>query len=94
MRSAQITSLTHDASTDPCWTEPRELLLIDVADQLHDTATIDDDTWARAETLLSDAETLDLVALTGWYHAISFLAKGAAVANEPGAPTFADVRPA
>ena len=32
LTSEQITSLTHGASTDPCWSSPRDRVLIDVAD--------------------------------------------------------------
>ena len=35
LTSKQVTSLTHGASTDPCWLNPRDCVLIDVADALH-----------------------------------------------------------
>jgi alkylhydroperoxidase family enzyme len=88
---AQITSLTHGASTDPCWTEPRERILIHVVDALHDTATIDDVLWGHLGQHFSEAEALDVFMLTGWYHAISFTANAAGVEREPGAPRFIDV---
>jgi hypothetical protein len=37
---------------------------------------------------------LDISMLCGWYHAISFSANAAGVDLEPGAPTFAEHRPA
>ena len=39
----------------------------------------------------TEAECLDLLLLAGWYHAISYVARGARVDLEPGAPRFADV---
>jgi alkylhydroperoxidase family enzyme len=88
---AQLTSLTHGDASDPCWTEERERLLVEAVDALHDRADVDDDLWERLSGAFTDVEVLDLLLLTGWYHAISFAANGARVALEEGAPRFADV---
>jgi alkylhydroperoxidase family enzyme len=85
-----VTSLTHGGPDDGCWTD-RDRTLISIADQLHDTATVDDALFGRASALLSEAELLDAFLLCGWYHAISFAANAAGVANEDGAPTFDSV---
>jgi alkylhydroperoxidase family enzyme len=90
--AAQVTSLTHGGPDDGCWDE-RDRVLVELADQLHDTATIDDEAFGRARALLSDAELLDAFLLCGWYHAISFAANAAGVENEDGAPTFDSVLP-
>jgi len=86
----QVTSLTHGSPADPCWSG-RDALLIGAADALHDHADIDDRLWAALAAELSEAELLDLLLLCGWYHAISYVARGARVELEPGAPRFADV---
>jgi alkylhydroperoxidase family enzyme len=88
----QTSSLVHGGPADACWTEPVERLLIELVDQLHDHADVDDRLWADLQVHLSDAQLLDAIALCGWYHAISFLATAARVAGEPGAPRFDDVR--
>jgi hypothetical protein len=62
-------------------------------DELHDSSTVGDATWAVLQQHLDEGQHLDLLLLCGWYHAISFVANGAGVACEPGAPTFADVAP-
>ena len=87
----QVASLTHGTSHDPCWDDERDRILIDIVDQLHDAADIDDALFARAATLLDHAELLDLFLLCGWYHAISFAANAARVPFEHVAPRFADV---
>ena len=87
----QIRSLTHGDAADTCWTDERERLLIRTVDALHDHNDIDDSLWAELKRLLSDAELLDLIAMCGWYHAISFCARAARVPLEPWAPTFAGV---
>ena len=86
----QVRSLTHGTSADRCWTDPTERALIEAVDALHDHADIDDDLWSRLRSGLDEAQILDLLLLTGWYHAISFVARGAGVPLEPGAPRFAD----
>jgi hypothetical protein len=55
------------------------------------SAYLDDHLWAQLAATYTDEQLLDLIALCGWYHAISFLARAARVAPEPGAPRFADV---
>ena len=92
LTTEQVRSLTHGGPDDGCWGE-RDRLLIVLADQLHDTATVDDAGFSRARALLSDAELLDAFMLCGWYHAISFAANAAGVVNEVGAPTFDSVLP-
>lgn len=86
----QVRSLTHGDSDDPCWTDPTERALIDAVDQLHDGSDIDDELWSRLQAGLDDAQVLDLLLLAGWYHAISFVARGVGVPLEQGAPRFAD----
>ncbi|MEM7285814.1 MAG: carboxymuconolactone decarboxylase family protein [Actinomycetota bacterium] len=86
----QIRSLTHGAAGDRCWSE-RDRLLIELADALHDVADIDDELWRRLVHEFTDAQLLDACMICGWYHAISYVATGARVELEPGAPLFADV---
>jgi alkylhydroperoxidase family enzyme len=87
----QVTSLAHGTATDPCW-EPRDALVIEAVDSLHDTSTIGDELWQRLSASFTDAQLLDLLMLSGWYHAISFAANAARVELEDWAPRFADVR--
>ena len=84
-------SLTHGGPNDPCWTDGRERLLIAAVDALHDDADIADELWSALASTFSDAQLLDLLLLTGWYHAISYVARAGRIPSEPGAPTFAGV---
>jgi len=88
----RLVSLTHGSAGDPCWSGA-ERALIDAVDQLHDTATLDDATWAAVAAGRDERQLLDLLVLAGWYHAISFAANGAGVDLEPWAPRFADYEP-
>ena len=92
LTAEQVTSLTHGSSRDGCWPDARDRLLLDAADALHDAADIDDDLWADLAATFTEPELLDLLALAGWYHAISYLARASRVGLEDGAPTFDSVR--
>jgi len=87
----QVTSLTSGTADDACWSDERDRLLIRAVDALHDGADIPDDLWETLATSYSPENLLDLLLLCGWYHAISFVARGARVPLEAGAPTFASM---
>jgi alkylhydroperoxidase family enzyme len=84
----QVQSLTHGAPDDACWDDPREALAIRLVDALHDASDVDDVLWTSLSAAFTDAELLDMLMLTGWYHAISFVARAARIPLERGAPTF------
>lgn len=87
---AQVVSITHGSSSDACWSDERDRALIDAVDALHHRSDLDDGLWTRLRAHFGDEQILDLLLLTGWYHAISYAANGARVEPEPGAPRFAD----
>jgi alkylhydroperoxidase family enzyme len=87
----QRRSITHGSPTDACWPTD-EAALLRAVDELHDTADIDDVTWAALETAFTHEQLLDVLLLAGWYHAISYAANATRVALEDGAPRFSDVR--
>jgi hypothetical protein len=89
LTAEQVVSLTHGSADDRCWSG-RDALLVRAADALHDHSDIDDPLWNELAEELADDELLDLLVLCGWYHAISYVARGARVDLEPDAPRFAD----
>lgn len=86
----QVASLTHGGPHDACWSSDRERLLIAAVDALHDSSDIDDALWARLAATFDERQLLDLLLLSGWYHAIAFTARATRLPLEPGAPRFAD----
>jgi len=90
LSTAQVVSLTRGSAEDSCWMEERDRLLIRAVDALHDSSDIDHGSWQELAAIFSDANLLDLLLLCGWYHAISFVARGTRVPLEASAPTFAD----
>ena len=85
----QITSVTHGSSTDTCW-EDDDRVLIELADALHGSATVDDELWARLEGGFSSEAILELLLLVGFYHSTSFVVNGLALPLEEGMARFAD----
>jgi alkylhydroperoxidase family enzyme len=90
LTTEQVASLTHGAADDRCWTDPVERALVEAVDALHDTADIADELWDRLRLGLDEAQVLDLLLLTGWYHAISYAARAVGIPFEDGAPRFTD----
>ena len=89
----QVASLTHGSHEDPCWAIERDRLLICLVDALHDHSSLPDSLWDELHSHFEDAQVLDLMMLCGWYHAISFTARGVQVPLERGAPTFSIYTP-
>jgi alkylhydroperoxidase family enzyme len=90
LSSAQVTSLTSGEAADSCWQAGRDRLLIEAVDALHDSADIADELWHRLTAEFGDEQLLDLLMLTGWYHAISFTATAARVPAEDWVPRFSE----
>ncbi len=84
----EIASLTRGTSADPCWASPRERSIIDAVDALVDHHDASDQVWADLQRSFSEPELLDILCLTGWYHAICFLARATRLPLERGAPQF------
>jgi alkylhydroperoxidase family enzyme len=74
-------------SDDAAWTQ-REALLIALVDELHDSRTITDATWEALAANYDEAQLVELVALAGQYHAVSFMANALGVEREHGAARF------
>jgi 4-carboxymuconolactone decarboxylase len=71
-------------SDDPAFSD-RQRLLVDMCDELHDTATLTDKTWSALRAAYSDEELVELVCLAGFYHLVSYLCRAFAIAPEPWA---------
>jgi alkylhydroperoxidase family enzyme len=87
LSEAEIAGTARAGWRDGLWSE-RDRLLIRLADELHETATLSDELWAALRPRFSDEQVLELITLAGFYHAISYLTNGLAVALEEGAERF------
>jgi alkylhydroperoxidase family enzyme len=71
----------------PAWSE-RQRLLVRLADELHDTATVSGPLWEELAAVWDDAQLIELIATAGFYHLVSFTANAAGVQPEPYAERF------
>jgi alkylhydroperoxidase family enzyme len=76
-----------DAADDPSWSE-QDALLLRLADELHDTATVSDELWAQLAGRHSDQQLLELIVTAGWYRTIAYVTNAARVTLEPWAARF------
>ena len=83
----QQRSTVHGSPDDDCWGGD-DAIVLRLADRLHETNDVDDALWADAAVRFSAAQLVELVALAGLYHAVSYLANTMRVAPEPLAPGF------
>jgi len=87
LTEAEVAATVHGGADHPAWS-PAERALIDLVDELHDTARVSDPLWAELRRHFRDDQLVELVVLAGFYHTISFVVNGLGVELEPGAPRF------
>ena len=66
----------------------RDALVLELADALHDAATIGDALWRRLAAEFSDEQILELILLAGFYHTVAYLTNGLRLPLEALAPRF------
>lgn len=69
-----------------------EILLLRAVDELHETSSLSDALWAELSQHYSHVQLLEVIALAGNYHMVSFVANAARVAAEEFAARFAQYR--
>jgi 4-carboxymuconolactone decarboxylase len=83
----QLRATVTDGPEAPVWSA-RQRLLIRLADELHDTATVSEPLWLELAAIWDRAQLLELIATAGFYHLVSFTANAAGVQAEPYAERF------
>ena len=83
----QLVATVRGDADDPAWSE-RESLLIRLADELHATGTVSDELWSRLAAGWEPDQLIELVAVAGFYHLVSFLANATGVELEEVAERF------
>ena len=76
-----------EAADAPDWSE-QDALLVRLADELHETATVSDELWAQLAARYTDEQLLELIVTAGWYRTIAYVTNAARVAPEPWAARF------
>jgi 4-carboxymuconolactone decarboxylase len=85
----QIKATVEGDAEHPAWNE-RQALLVRLADELHDRAAITSSLWKRLVALWDEEQLIELIAICGFYHLVSFLANGAGVELEEAGARFPD----
>jgi alkylhydroperoxidase family enzyme len=65
-----------------------DLVLVTAVDELHDTATLSDQTWSSLRSRYDDAQLIELILLIGWYRTLSTLINATQLPLEPWAARF------
>lgn len=87
----QIYSTVHGTPADDCWND-RDRALLEMVDQLHDAGSITDSVFTALRRHFDEPLIIELFALAGWYHAISYVANGCGTEFEDWAPRFPEKR--
>ena len=87
LTDAQLDATVHGAVDDPAWS-PGQALLVALADELHDTATLTDALWSALAERYRPEQLVELVALAGQYHAVAFFANALDIEPERSARRF------
>jgi 4-carboxymuconolactone decarboxylase len=83
----QIAATVHGAADDPVWSES-DGLLIALADELYDTATVSDALWSTLASRFNNEQLLELLVIAGWYRLLSYVMNAARIELEPWAERF------
>jgi 4-carboxymuconolactone decarboxylase len=87
MSEEQLRSTVLGGPDDPVWSD-RQRLLVRLADELHETATVSASLWTELSDNWDSAQLIELIATAGFYHLVSFTANAARVEPEPFAELF------
>ena len=88
----ELAALVHGSADAPCWA-PDEQALIALVDDLVDHHMIRPQTWQAASQHFDEAQLLEAIAITGFYHMISFLCRGLELPLETYGARFPEAHP-
>ncbi len=88
----QVRATVLGGADDPAWVD-EERLLIQLVDELHDSAGISDELWTSLLAPFSVDQILELIALVGFYHTVSFFANGLRLPPESYGAPFPERQP-
>lgn len=83
----QLRSTATGGPDDPVW-DPEARAVMALADELSETSTVSEATFAALREHFSDEQIVELVVTCGWYHLIAFVIAAARVPLEPWAAPF------
>ncbi|MFX0575891.1 carboxymuconolactone decarboxylase family protein [Nocardia nepalensis] len=87
LTAAQIDAAAVGPADDPAWTAA-DVVLVRMADELHDTGDISDAIWTRLAERYDADQILELIIIAGWYRLLSTVINSARIELEPWAKRF------
>lgn len=90
----ELRALARSDASDPAWSD-EESLLIQMVDELHDSASLSDEIWNTLRASFSLEQILELIALVGFYHTVAFFANALRLPAESWSAPYppADIPP-
>jgi len=83
----QLRGTVHGGPDDACW-GAEETIVLRIADELHESSSISDETWDALSATFAPEQIIELIVTAGWYHVIAYLCNGLRVEREPWARRF------
>lgn len=83
----QVAATKTGGTSSDCWTESEQLLL-EAVDELCKGGRVEPATYARLADAYSKEQQLEILALAGAYHTVSFVANTSALEGEPFGAQF------
>jgi alkylhydroperoxidase family enzyme len=83
-----LVTATASAGPERVSADERDMLLFRLVDELHDTSSVSDALWGELSTHWSASQLLEMIALVGFYHLISFIVNATRVESESWAARF------
>jgi alkylhydroperoxidase family enzyme len=83
----QIRATVHAPSNTSVWSA-RDVLIVRLADELHETNSVGEALWRELKAEFSDEQILELITLAGFYHTVSYLTNALRLPLEPYAVRF------
>ena len=84
---AQINDTTTSDTNSSLWSDSQNLIIA-LVDQLHTHNQVSDDLWEALTKVFKEEQLIELIMLTGLYHAVSFMVNACKVEREAFAPGF------
>ena len=72
MTPEQVSATVDVAPSAEVWSK-RDLLIVRLADELHETNGVGEALWSELKAEFSDEQILELIVLAGFYHTVSYL---------------------
>jgi alkylhydroperoxidase family enzyme len=82
LSEAQVYASVYGGSDDASW-HPDDKLLVQLADELHDTVSISDALWTNLRAIFSEEAVMQLLLMAGYYRTVAYIANGLRLPLEP-----------